>query len=72
MKVIVVGTGYVGLPHGAILAEYGHIVTAYDISETRISAYRSGDRAQSGPVHWALPWLATASAFRAISSASPR
>ena len=46
MKVIVVGTGYVGLPHGAILAEYGHIVTAYDISETRISAYRSGDRAQ--------------------------
>lgn len=44
MKVIVVGTGYVGLPHGAILAEYGHEVTAYDISETRINAYRSGDR----------------------------
>ncbi|HFC12613.1 MAG TPA: UDP-glucose/GDP-mannose dehydrogenase family protein, partial [Anaerolineae bacterium] len=45
MKVIVIGTGYVGLPHGAILAEYGHEVYAYDINETRINAYKSGDRA---------------------------
>ncbi len=45
MKVIVIGTGYVGLPHGAILAEYGHEVYAYDINEDRINAYKSGDRA---------------------------
>lgn len=46
MKVIVVGTGYVGLPHGAILAEYGHEVYAYDINEARINAYQSGEREQ--------------------------
>ncbi|MCA9983687.1 MAG: UDP-glucose/GDP-mannose dehydrogenase family protein [Anaerolineales bacterium] len=46
MKVIIVGTGYVGLPHGAVLSEYGHEVHAYDIDETRINAYRSGDREQ--------------------------
>ena len=46
MKVIVVGTGYVGLPHGAILAEYGHEVYAYDINEERINAYKTGQREQ--------------------------
>ncbi len=44
MKVIVVGTGFVGLPHAAVLSEYGHEVYAYDIDERRIEAYRSGDR----------------------------
>ena len=43
MKVIVVGTGYVGLPHAAVLSEYGHQVIAYDIDETRIAAYRTGE-----------------------------
>lgn len=44
MKIIVVGTGFVGLPHAAVLSEYGHEVYAYDIDEARIDAYRSGER----------------------------
>ena len=44
MKVIVVGTGFVGLPHAAVLAEYGHEVYAYDIDEDRIRAYETGER----------------------------
>ncbi len=46
MKIIVVGTGFVGLPHAAVLSEYGHEVYAYDIDEKRIAAYESGDRAR--------------------------
>ncbi len=46
MKVIVVGTGFVGLPHAAVLAESGHEVYAYDIDQKRIDAYQSGERAQ--------------------------
>ena len=46
MKIIVVGTGFVGLPHAAVLSEYGHEVYAYDIDEERIRAYQSGDRDQ--------------------------
>ncbi|MCL4805714.1 MAG: nucleotide sugar dehydrogenase [Anaerolineae bacterium] len=42
MKIVVIGTGYVGLPHAAVLSEYGHQVYAYDIDETRIAAYQSG------------------------------
>ncbi len=46
MKIIVVGTGFVGLPHAAVLAETGHEVYAYDIDEARIAAYKSGDPKQ--------------------------
>jgi UDPglucose 6-dehydrogenase len=46
MKIIVVGTGFVGLPHAAVLSEYGHEVWAYDIDEKRINAYKTGDAAQ--------------------------
>jgi UDPglucose 6-dehydrogenase len=46
MKIIVVGTGFVGLPHAAVLSEYGHQVYAYDIDEERIKAYQSGERQQ--------------------------
>ncbi|MCA9935557.1 MAG: UDP-glucose/GDP-mannose dehydrogenase family protein, partial [Anaerolineales bacterium] len=46
MKIIVVGTGFVGLPHAAVLAEYGHEVHAYDIDKTRIAAYQSGEAEQ--------------------------
>ena len=42
MKIIVIGTGYVGLPHAAVLSEYGHEVYAYDIDASRIAAYQSG------------------------------
>jgi UDPglucose 6-dehydrogenase len=44
MNVIVVGTGYVGLPHGAILAERGHTVWAYDVNQERIDDYKTGKR----------------------------
>ena len=44
MKIIVVGTGFVGLTHAAICAEYGHEVYGYDIDERRIAAYKTGQR----------------------------
>jgi len=44
MKIIVVGTGFVGLTHAAVCSEYGHEVHAYDISEERIAAYKTGRR----------------------------
>ncbi len=44
MKIIIVGTGYVGLPHAAVCAESGHEVYAYDIDEKRINAYKTGER----------------------------
>ncbi|HVU14962.1 MAG TPA: nucleotide sugar dehydrogenase [Phototrophicaceae bacterium] len=43
MKIIVVGTGFVGLTHAATTSEYGHEVYAYDIDKERIAAYQSGD-----------------------------
>jgi UDPglucose 6-dehydrogenase len=46
MKIIVVGTGFVGLPHAAICSEYGHEVYAYDINEARIAAFKSADQEQ--------------------------
>ena len=44
MKVLVIGTGYVGLPHAAVIAEAGHHVVAHDIDEQKIAAYESGNR----------------------------
>lgn len=46
MKIVVVGTGFVGLPHAAVCSEYGHEVYAYDIDERRLAAYRSAEREQ--------------------------
>lgn len=46
MKIIVVGTGFVGLPHAAVLAEYGHEVIAYDIDKARIAAYKTAKASQ--------------------------
>ena len=46
MKIIVVGTGFVGLTHAAVLSEYGHEVHAYDIDKNRIAAYQSAERKQ--------------------------
>ncbi len=43
MKIVVVGTGFVGLTHAATTSEYGHEVYAYDIDKERIAAYQSGD-----------------------------
>ncbi len=44
MKIIVVGTGFVGLTHAAVCSEYGHEVYAYDTNPERIAAYRSAER----------------------------
>jgi UDPglucose 6-dehydrogenase len=44
MKVVVIGTGFVGLTHAAVCSEYGHEVYGYDIDAKRIAAYQSGDR----------------------------
>ncbi len=46
MRIIVAGTGFVGLTHAAILAESGHQVFAYDIDQEKLAAYNSGDRTQ--------------------------
>ena len=46
MKIIVVGTGFVGLTHAAVCSEYGHEVYAYDIDAAKIAAYRTADREQ--------------------------
>lgn len=44
MKIIVAGTGFVGLTHAAVCSEYGHEVYAYDIDQARLAAYRSAER----------------------------
>ena len=47
MKIIVVGTGYVGLVHAAVCSEYGHEVYAYDNDTDKIEEFSSG---QSGKI----------------------
>ncbi len=42
MKISVVGTGYVGLVTGAVLASLGHEVTCADIDEEKIARLRQG------------------------------
>jgi len=42
MKIIVAGTGYVGLVHAAVCSEFGHEVYAYDNDEGKIDAFSSG------------------------------
>lgn len=46
MKIIVVGTGFVGLTHAAVCSEYGHEVYAYDVDAKRIAAYQTAQREQ--------------------------
>ncbi|QTA88406.1 UDP-glucose dehydrogenase family protein [Desulfonema magnum] len=42
MKIIVAGTGYVGLVHAAVCSEYGHEVYAYDNDVNKINAFSNG------------------------------
>ena len=42
MKILVMGTGFVGLTHAAVCSEYGHIVYAYDIDKKKIEDFSSG------------------------------
>ncbi|MEJ2166875.1 MAG: nucleotide sugar dehydrogenase [Desulfobacterales bacterium] len=46
MKIIVVGSGYVGLVHAAVCSEYGHEVYAHDIDKEKIDAFASGQADQ--------------------------
>jgi len=43
MKIIVAGTGYVGLVHAAVCSEFGHEVYAYDNDAQKIEAFSSGN-----------------------------
>src|SRR5574341_1283055 len=43
MKIIVVGTGYVGLVHAAVCSEYGHEVYAYDNDLEKVNAFSTGN-----------------------------
>lgn len=42
MKIVVAGTGYVGLVTGACLAEIGHSVTCVDIDEKKVEMMKKG------------------------------
>jgi UDPglucose 6-dehydrogenase len=42
MKIIVLGTGYVGLVHAAVCSEYGHEVYAYDTDSDKMEAFATG------------------------------
>ncbi|EGT3601055.1 UDP-glucose dehydrogenase family protein [Clostridium perfringens] len=42
MKIVVAGTGYVGLVTGACLAEVGHNVTCVDIDENKVEIMKQG------------------------------
>ena len=43
MNVAIVGTGYVGLVTGTCLADFGHIVTCVDSSDTRVATLVAGE-----------------------------
>ena len=42
MRVVMIGTGYVGLVSGACFADFGHEVTCIDKDESKISALQNG------------------------------
>lgn len=42
MKIVVAGTGYVGLVTGACLSEVGHHVTCVDIDENKVEKMKKG------------------------------
>ena len=43
MKIVVAGTGYVGLVTGACLAENGHSVTCVDIDQNKVEMMKKGN-----------------------------
>ena len=43
MKVVMIGTGYVGLVSGACFADFGHEVTCIDKDERKINSLRKGE-----------------------------
>jgi UDPglucose 6-dehydrogenase len=43
MDVSVIGTGYLGATHAAVMAELGHRVVGFDVDETKIDGLRAGN-----------------------------
>ena len=43
MRIVVVGTGYVGLVSGACFADFGHHVTCVDKDEAKIASLQRGE-----------------------------
>src|ERR1700733_11859293 len=43
MRIVMVGTGYVGLVSGACFADFGHRVTCVDKDASKIAALRHGE-----------------------------
>ncbi|MGH6755393.1 MAG: 2-dehydropantoate 2-reductase N-terminal domain-containing protein, partial [Bradyrhizobium sp.] len=43
MRVVVVGTGYVGLVSGACFADFGHHVTCVDKDEAKVASLQRGE-----------------------------
>ncbi|MGR9172708.1 UDP-glucose dehydrogenase family protein [Hyphomicrobiales bacterium] len=43
MRIVMIGSGYVGLVSGACFADFGHHVTCVDKSESRINALEAGE-----------------------------
>ena len=50
MRIVMVGTGYVGLVSGACFADFGHQVTCIDKEAEKIAALKSGKIPISSPV----------------------
>ena len=46
MKIIVIGTGYVGLVHAAVCSEFGHEVYGYDTDAGKMEAFATGSAEQ--------------------------
>ena len=42
MRVVMIGTGYVGLVSGACFSDFGHVVTCIDKDESKIAGLRAG------------------------------
>ncbi len=42
MKIVVIGTGYVGLVTGTCLARYGNVVTCVDVNQERVEILKQG------------------------------
>ncbi len=43
MRIVMIGSGYVGLVSGACFADFGHHVTCVDKSEAKITALEAGE-----------------------------
>jgi UDPglucose 6-dehydrogenase len=52
MRIVVVGTGYVGLVSGACFADFGHQVTCVDKDGTKIDSLKRGEIPIFVPAGW--------------------